>query len=92
MSWDPFQREALEAMGHRLYRVDDAPQRLPESAPVAQLPQGRLRDALLRAAGLSDAPEAIAALAQYWDGTPLRTAAERRALWPALRALRRRGG
>ncbi len=92
MGWDPFQREALDALGHRLYRIDGAPGGGEEQSAAAQLPPGPLLDALLRAAGLPDEPAAIAALATHWNGAPLRSAAARRALWPALRALRRRDG
>ncbi len=80
MSWDDLQREVLEALGHRLYRVDVA----------AGLPPGRLVDALLQAAGAG--PQAVALLrARLATGLPL-TPAAKRALWPELRALRRRTG
>ena len=87
--WDAFQREALEAMGHVLY-APRAPTSAPAPAPAstagldAPVPRGLLQ-ALARAAGVRpDALPPLPPLAQ------LRTPAGKRALWPQLRALRRR--
>ncbi|MDH7453436.1 hypothetical protein QF205_10200 [Luteimonas composti] len=100
MSWDPFQREALEAMGLRLYTVQgghaDAPASVPEAAPgrtapvsAADAAGGALLHALLRACGRrADDAEALALCVPAAAG--LRDASARRALWPRLRALRAR--
>jgi hypothetical protein len=90
VSWDPWQREVLDALGHAVYRLAPAE----SSAAEAQLsaPAG---DALLRAllrAAARDADDA-AALVRTWPPTAqLRgNPAAKRALWPRLRALRARG-
>lgn len=80
--WDPWQREVLEAMGHRVYA------RAPDPRDV--VPDDPLAHALLRAAGRSADSEGAAALLR---GLPPLAAlradpAAKRALWPRLRALR----
>jgi hypothetical protein len=81
--WDSFQREALNAMGHVVYRAAG-------SAPDAPASQ--------RVAGGDGAPPLLQALARA-AGVPverlvdlpleqLRNAAAKRALWPRLRAMR----
>ncbi|UAY74128.1 alanine acetyltransferase [Pseudoxanthomonas sp. X-1] len=72
-----------------------------DSAPVAprrppargSLLPDRLRIELLRASGLNpNTPEAAAIMAAWPDSASLRgNAAAKRALWPQLRALRRKG-
>lgn len=106
MNWDPFQRDALEAMGYRLYAVQDAhasPQEERDARPapepavaadiaVAGVAAGApLLRALLRAAGRrADDPAALALCRDLLPSGGLRDAAARRALWPRLRALRAR--
>lgn len=83
MSWDGLQREALEAMGYVLMRRVD-----PDAGEV---PEGALYDALLRAAGRDRGSPDAAALCRSWPSPEaLRDPAAKRALWPRLRALRRR--
>ena len=101
MNWDPFQRDALEAMGLRLYEVRDAasaaapepqvaatPADAPE--PAADAPASdRLLAALARAAGRRpDDPVALALCRSLLPAGGLRDAGSRRALWRRLRALR----
>ena len=76
MAWDGFQREVLAALGHQVFEL------VPGEAhsPALLL-------ALARAAGLADAAQ----LPALPPPAQLRTPAGKRALWPALRALRRRG-
>jgi hypothetical protein len=75
--WDRLQREVLAELG------------LPVQALA--LPEGRLVDALLRAAGRERGSADAAALLREWPepdalrGDP----AAKRALWPRLRRLRR---
>ena len=96
MSWDPLQREALQAMGYVLYAVDagggPAPAATPDafaSTAAAGPGEAQLR-ALLRAAGRRPDDQAARDLCQGWlREAGLRDAAARRALWPRLRALRR---
>lgn len=101
MNWDPFQRDALEALGLRLYEVRDAapaaapePQAvaIPADAPVpaADAPASdRLLAALARAAGRRpDDPAALALCRSLLPAGGLRDARSRRALWRRLRALR----
>lgn len=106
MSWDPFQREALEAMGYRLYAVQGAhasPQEerdvrpqtgadtAADPAAAGDTVDARLLRALLRAAGRGqDDPDALALCRGLLPGGGLRDVAARRALWPRLRALRAR--
>ena len=81
MTWDPLQREILEALGHTVYDV---------AAPATPaLPDDALLHAMLRAAGRdADAADA-AALCREWMPTPrLREPSAKRALWPRLRTLR----
>lgn len=96
MSWDPFQRAVLAELGLALYRLPGVALPLPaaaaqEDAQPAALASGMLAR-LARAAGM--APDAllahaeIAAAAARLHGD----AAAKRALWPRLRALRKRSG
>jgi hypothetical protein len=81
MSWDPLQREVLEALGHAAYQLTTA-------AP-AVLPDDALLHALLRAAGRDAETADAAMLCREWMPTArLREPAAKRALWPRLRALR----
>ncbi|NLG60531.1 MAG: hypothetical protein GX538_10290 [Gammaproteobacteria bacterium] len=83
MSWDVVQREALQAMGYELLRRVDP--------GAGEVPEGALYDALLRAAGRDRNSPDAAALCRSWPPPAvLRTPAGKRALWPQLRALRRR--
>ncbi|WP_242109753.1 hypothetical protein [Luteimonas aquatica] len=85
MSWDPLQRDVLEALGHTLYRA------APAQAAETALPEDALLHALLRAAGRDAGAADAAALFREWGPTSrLRAAAAKRALWPRLRALRGR--
>ena len=83
MAWDPWQREVLEALGHRVYA------RAPR--PGETVPDDPLAHALLRAAGRSpDDADAAALLRELPSLASLRgDPAAKRALWPRLRALRR---
>lgn len=86
MSWDPLQREVLAALGHVLYRApggDTEPQAVPADA---------LSLAVLRAAGRGPDAADAARLCREW-GVParVRTAGAKRALWPKVRAARRKG-
>ena len=96
MNWDPFQREALAELGHRLYRVrgtevpsgPDSVEPIPPPARAARPappPSGAAIDpllcALMRAAG-TDALPGLDLDALRHDP------AAKRALWPRLRALR----
>lgn len=83
MSWDPWQREVLEALGHRVYEAVR-----PSRPPATRDP---LLLALLRAAGRDGDDGDAADLLEAWpSAAALRGNAEaKRALWPALRALRR---
>lgn len=76
MSWDPLQREVLEAMGYTVYGL-------------APPPDDALLRALLRAAGRdAGAPDAVALCREWSPASRLRDPAAKRALWPRLRALR----
>ncbi len=106
VAWDPLQREILDAMGlsaHRLVAImpGPAPSAAADAAAVptpadgaAQTPDHPLARALLRAAGRDPASADAAALLRGWP--PARTLRgdprAKRALWPQLRALRRRPG
>lgn len=82
MSWDGLQREVLDALGHSLWRRVD---------PQGEVPDDPLADALLRAAGRDRNSPDAAALCRSWQPLArLRDPAAKRALWPRLRALRRR--
>jgi len=77
VTWDPLQREVLDALGHPVYRA------------VGQVPDDPLLHALLRAAGRGiDAPDAAALCRGWMPVERLRDPAAKRALWPRLRALR----
>ena len=85
MAWDAWQREVLEAMGHRVYARAPRPEDIVPDDPLAH--------ALLRAAGRGPDSEDAALLLR---GLPPLAAlrgdpAAKRALWPKLRALRRGG-
>lgn len=86
MSWDAFQREMLDALGHQVYALAGAE---PEPA-LDRAALTPLQRAVLRAAGSRDstAPDALLAAAASLRAN----AAAKRALWPRLRALRRGGG
>lgn len=94
MSWSPQQQAMLSAMGYTLYREAGAPVAAP-SAPPAKAADAareyagagaRLMQALQRAAGGRD----LSGLALPPLETLRSGAAAKRALWPVLRALRRR--
>jgi hypothetical protein len=97
MNWDPFQREALAELGHRLYRLrgEEAPPGLDPVEPVppparaarpAMPPPSRVAvDPLLRALMRAAGTDALPGL----DLDALRRdPAAKRALWPRLRTLR----
>ena len=85
MSWDPLQREILEALGHDAMRVASPG----TPAMVFTLPDDALLRALLRAAGRDAGATDTATLCKEWVPTArLRTPSAKRALWPQLRALR----
>lgn len=103
MSWDGFQRETLVELGYRLYRPADAgppaaaaeaegeaplaPSTAPERPPALH----PLHRALLRAIGRAAGDRDTAQLCSEWPAPEaLRTPAAKRALWPRLRALRKR--
>jgi hypothetical protein len=98
MSWNPQQQAMLSAMGYTLYRQAGAPvppnaaasssHRLAEPEPAfASAGSGdRLLQALARAAGGHD----LAALALPPIEQLRASGAAKRALWPTLRALRRK--
>ena len=84
MNWDPFQREALAELGHRLYRVrGDGTRALPASVepPASAGTVDPLWRALVRAAGTDALPQVELAILR-------RDPAAKRALWPRLRTLR----
>ena len=80
--WDSFQREALAALGHVVYRAADSAPDAPASQRIADGAPPLLQ-ALARAAGVS---------VERLPGLPpleqLRNPAAKRALWPRLRAMR----
>ena len=80
MPWDPFQRDVLEAMGHVLWSLQDAPPATRDDD--ASTPP--LLRALSRAANVP-----VAQLPALPPDERLRTPAAKRALWPQLRALRK---
>jgi hypothetical protein len=81
--WDSFQREALTALGHVVYRVAGSPV---DPSPSQHVAAGDgaplLLQALARAAGVPVERLVDLPLEQ------LRNAAAKRALWPRLRAMR----
>jgi hypothetical protein len=84
MNWDPFQREVLAELGHRLFRVRGNEARaLRESveSPASAATVDPLWRALVRAAGTD-------ALPQIELASLRRDPAAKRALWPRLRTLR----
>ena len=82
--WDSFQREALAALGHVVYRAADSALDPLASRHVA-VDDGAppLLLALARAAGVS-----VERLADLPPLEQLRNPAAKRALWPRLRAMR----
>jgi hypothetical protein len=82
-TWDPWQRDVLDALGHRVYV------RAPNAGDL--VPDDPLAHALLRAAGRGpDSADAAALLRGLPSLAVLRgDPAAKRALWPKLRALRR---
>ena len=82
--WDSFQREALAALGHVVYRAADSAPDAPALQRIA-VDDGAppLLQALARAAGVS-----VERLADLPPLEQLRNAAAKRALWPRLRAMR----
>ena len=84
MSWDPFQRSVLVELGHVLYRP------VPLAGTDAAQPDPALLARLARAAGM--APDDFAH--RVGELGPLAAvqgdARAKRALWPRLRAMRRR--
>jgi hypothetical protein len=96
--WDALQRETLTAMGLSTYRVVGAevavaPVDALSDAPLLDnpLPDDPLITALLRAAGRGRDARDAAQLVRGWPApqTLRRDPRAKRALWPALRALRR---
>ena len=97
MNWDPFQREALAELGHRLYRMRgteaasglDSVEPVPPPARAARpapSPSRAAIDPLLRALMRAAGTDALPGL----DLDALRhDPAAKRALWPVLRRLRR---
>jgi hypothetical protein len=108
VAWDPLQREILDAMGlsaHRLVAIvpgaapSAAANAVPAPVPAptdgaAQTPDHPLARALLRAAGCDPAAADAVALLRGWPPAQALRGDPRakRALWPQLRALRRRPG
>ena len=92
MSWTVQQQAMLEAMGYTLWRTAGATPDVPAPRDDAPAPRAATRDedpllrALRRAAGGRD-PSAVLPPLDRLRGD----AAAKRALWPRLRALRRRG-
>lgn len=100
MSWDPLQREVLEAMGLPLYRAVGATPAAVAPAQVAgTAPAGHpaidaadpLVMALLRAAGRTPTSPDAPHIAATWPPLAMlrRDPRAKRALWPALRRWRR---
>ena len=84
MTWDPFQREALAELGHRLYRMRGGESRAPHESPgpvASAATVDPLWRALVRAAGTD-------ALPQIELPALRRDPAAKRALWPRLRSMR----
>lgn len=93
MSWDAFQCEILEALGHRVYMPVDS---MSTRYAMAPTPHGsassiapsdslvELQRAIARAAGI--APDAVPSLEEL-----PRSPAAKRTLWPRLRRLRAAG-
>lgn len=94
MSWDPLQREVLEAMGLPLYRVVGGAPAAQAPAPTAGVAidaADPLVMALLRAAGRTPTSPDATHVAATWPplATLRRDPRAKRALWPALRRWRR---
>lgn len=105
VSWDPLQREVIEALGYTLYSAQGPVQAMagedsringpesveaPPSASQAAGADSVLLRALLRAAGTGASAPDARALCQRWIATSAADANARRALWPQLRSLRGR--
>ena len=82
--WDSFQREALTALGHVVYRAAGSAPDVPAAQRLA-VDDGAppLLQALARAAGVP-----VERLAGLPPLEQLRNPAAKRALWPRLRAMR----
>lgn len=83
--WDAFQREALTALGHVVYRTATASAGVPgaQCGAADNEAQPLLLRALARAAGVP-----VERLTSLPPLDQLRSAAAKRALWPRLRAMR----
>lgn len=100
MTWDPLQREMLQALGHTLYALAGAPgpgpttasaEAVVSAAPAASAPDATdpLLRAMLRAAGREPHGADAAALCRDWPPAErLRDPAAKRSMWPRLRTLR----
>jgi hypothetical protein len=88
VSWDPWQREVLHALGHTVFRL--APAKSPAARAQKSAPaEDALLRALLRAAARDMEADDAVALLHAWPLASLRgNPAAKRALWPRLRALR----
>lgn len=86
MSWDAFQHETLNALGHTLYRRAGI-ETPPPPDPATLTP---LQRAVLRAADRDVSDAAVPSLLATARGLRADPAAKR-ALWPQLRALRGAG-
>lgn len=90
MSWDAFQREVLAELGHVLYRADGRNQAGAPDAAGPVLPSTGdppMLARVARAAGV--APEALPSAVREAAGALRGDPDAKRALWPALRTLRR---
>jgi len=81
MNWDPFQREALAELGHKLYRVRGEQSSMPPQPAEPAATVDPLWRALVRAAGTEALPQLELAALRRDPGA-------KRALWPRLRSLR----
>jgi hypothetical protein len=90
-TWDAFQRDVLDALGHVVYAPRDAAPATSAAPPTMQHTPDRADAAappLLRALSRA-ANVAVAALPDLPAIALLRTPAAKRALWPRLRAMRK---
>lgn len=88
MSWDPFQREVLGALGCEVMDLAPGFGTGSGTAPAGAAPPGpKLLAALLRAAGRTGTEDVAGFLRECgWQGRA--DPAAKRALWPKLRAMR----
>lgn len=98
MSWDPFQREVLGALGYEVMDLAPGFGTGSGTAPAGAAPAGaapagaappgpKLLAALLRAAGRTGTEDVAGFLRECgWQGRA--DPAAKRALWPKLRAMR----